>query len=138
MKFILTSLLLLTTSLSVFAKDLSKAKQKKIVENIAKEVREEFDNAGHQAVETGAPKLLTKKELIKTYLQVKEDIYAEEALSSKEISSLFRCHYSKSCALWFFGSSSDYWGGYGTYEHFILMNVKNGKSEEIRYMSYAE
>ena len=138
MKYILPSLLLLTVSLSVFADNLTKAKQRKIVDKIAKEVRIEYYENGHQAVETGTPRLLTKKELVKAYFKLKEDTYPEDTLTTEETSSLFRCHYSKSCALWYFGSSSDYWGGYGTYEHFVLINVKNSTSEEIRYMSYAE
>ena len=138
MKSTLISLLLLFISTSVLAKNLTLKKQKKIIDHIAKEVRKEYYITGHGEVVTGTPTVMTKKELVNFYFDLKSNPYPEETLTSKEVSSLFRCHYSKSCALWYFGSSAEYWGGFGTSEHFILLNIKNGKNKHISFVSYAE
>ena len=132
--FILSMTLLTTTS---FATSISSRKQLEIAQKEAKEVRRDLHISGHDNVATSTPELISKTDLDYHYEDNKSP-YHEDPLEDEQISKLYQCFHSKTCALWSFASSGEYWGGYGTSMHFVLINLKTSNYKQISHLTYAE
>ena len=135
MKFIL-GCLILSLSLSVTAKNLGKKQQVEKIKSIAKETRREFHLAGYTEISTTKPRLLTRRELIDLYFEHQRNAREGYNLNQQEISSLFKCHYSKSCALWNFNLSSLFEEDLELTKYFILLNIKNEKFRKYFFISH--
>lgn len=118
-----------------FANFSSAANQRKFVENHAKETRREMHVNGYEDVQTSSPQLMSKASLNNHY---KQNSTFVNPPSREEYAQLYTCLSSRSCALWYYESSSSMYGGTGMSGHFILLSITSNKVETITHSIYEE
>lgn len=134
MKSLITVILVLL-SFNTFAA-LSEAQQEERMVDIAKKIRRGYWVSGHEEVDSSTMKVT--KDFLDEHVKWETMRNFEEPLERDQVSDLYRCFYGKTCTLYWVGVSAEYWGGYGTSDHFILLNTESGKYREISHITYAE
>lgn len=123
--------------MSVFANEsLLLREQKVIVEKIAKEVRKELWEKGHDEVQSEVS-VLSKVILDKL---VEEGKTTYDQLNKDDIRSFYKCVNSpKSCTLFSIDITSDYMSGYGHDRHWVLLDPTSGLvSYYVKQSVYSE
>lgn len=136
MKYIITTITALILSSNLFAAEMTRSEIENHIIQTAKELRRDLWVAGHAEVDSWHQKATL--ELINDHVKKENNQYYEDSLDRDEISDIYRCFYRKSCEVHFIGTSSEYWGGYGTEAHFVLLNTSTRKHHIISHVTYAE
>lgn len=115
---------------------MSLQEQGKYITNVAKNIRKEYWQSGHDDVNS-YDEFVTKAMLDDHYQQTVDGRF-ENSLDSDEFSQLYRCYNSQKCELYLVGVSGSYWGGYGETAHFVLLWTNTKKHFEVSHVIYAE
>lgn len=132
----LSFVLLLGLLAPFFAHAMTVAEQDARIKAIAKHIRHTYWKSGHEDVTSGETRMT--KALLDEHVRKGNRRGFEDWLDQDQISSLYRCHYSKNCSLYLIEVGGQYWGGDGVMAHFILLYLKSGKYYEIKHTIYSE
>ena len=116
------------------SKYMSKQDQHKTITEIATAIRASLWSAGHEDVSSNTF-FVTKSYLDK---HVSSTQQYEHDLEKKEVSKIYRCYYSETCELYYVGTTSTYYSGYGEDANFILFYPRSGKHFKINHIIYSE
>lgn len=136
MKNIFISLLVLFLSNASFAQSMTLNEQEAYITDVAKELRRELWINGYEDVDSWQEK--ASLELLNDHVRNENNSRYEQSLDRDEISELFKCYHRSYCEVYFVGTSSNYWGGYGQEAHFVLLYPETQKHEIISHVVYAE
>ncbi len=107
------------------------------MEELSKDMRRDLWKNGYEEV-SSVTEFMTKTLLDDYVSGFNEPGFYTESLNKNEVSSLYRCMYSKSCELYLVVTFSQYQGGEGEVSNFILLYTKSKKHFKISHTSYAE
>jgi hypothetical protein len=124
-------------SLQAFAIDpMTPQDQARYVDRVASEFRGSFWREGH--AEVASRQRLVTQEYLDSYVRTDTNSRYHEPLEDDEISALYRCFYGTNCRLYHIFLTSEYWGGYGEYGAFVLLDIQLGNHKLIDHLIYGE
>ncbi|MDA8793232.1 hypothetical protein N9N67_08300 [Bacteriovoracaceae bacterium] len=114
---------------------ISKAKENKILKNLAKEFRKTLKDKDHDYVTSNIVKV--NNSVLFGFLDNDQN-RAEQKLDSEELLSLTVCQINFKCRVYAVDLSSEYWGGYGTETYWVMLDRTTGKYSTLFHVTYTE
>lgn len=136
MKNLVIAIITLFNVSIAFAAQMTEQDQQEYIRVLAKDLRRDLWRSGHEDVSSVERKVTLEQ--LNDHVRKENNQNYETPLNRDEISQLFRCYHRVNCELYYVGTSSEYWGGYGAEGHFVLLDVINEKHEMISHVEYAE
>ena len=113
----------------------SMANQTTLADSVATNIRRSLHMAGHDHV-TSDVQLETLIEFEK--MLIEDNPHFERGLEDEEIEIVRACHHLPTCSVFFIGSSSEYYSGYGAEGHWLMIDTQSAVAETFHAIIYNE